>query len=89
MSLGSGIFLVALGAILAFAVRRDLGWLDIQVVGGVLIVTGIVVLVMTFAVWNKRRRGGTVTQSRELHDGQPTTVHERRVYHDSTTPPPA
>lgn len=88
MTIGTGIFFIAFGAILTFAVRRDLGWIDIQVVGGILMLTGMVMLGLTIALWSKRRRGGTVTQARALHDGQPTDVTERRVYHDSDAPPP-
>ena len=36
MGIGGSIFLIALGAILAFAVEADLGWLDLSVVGWVL-----------------------------------------------------
>lgn len=41
---GTGLTLIALGAILAFAVRGHPSWLNIQVVGWVLILTGIVAM---------------------------------------------
>jgi hypothetical protein len=40
MRTGASIFLIALGAILAFAVHADVGWLDLNVVGFVLILAG-------------------------------------------------
>lgn len=89
MSLGTGIFLVSLGAILTFAVRRDLFWLDIQVLGGVLMLTGVVVLVITGSLWRARRRSRTVTQDKQMQEGQPTAVTEHRVYHDPGSPPPS
>jgi hypothetical protein len=41
MRTATGLFLVALGAILAFAVQGHPSWLNIQVVGWVIILTGI------------------------------------------------
>lgn len=58
MGIGGSIALLVIGAILAFAVKdTDLGgWLDINVVGWVLILGGIAMLVITLSVWNSRRR---------------------------------
>jgi phosphate/sulfate permease len=42
MTLGVSLFLVAVGAILRFAVTADVAGIDIQVVGTILIVVGIV-----------------------------------------------
>jgi uncharacterized iron-regulated membrane protein len=56
MTIGTSIFVIALGAILAFAVRTDLGWLDVQVAGGVLMLTGAVMLAITLVMWSRRRR---------------------------------
>jgi hypothetical protein len=86
-SVGAGIFLIALGAILAFAVRRDLGWLDITIVGWVLMLTGVARLALALAIWSKRRSGGTVTQERTFENGHPASVSERRVYHEDAPPP--
>src|SRR6186997_3422220 len=58
MGIGGSIALLVVGAILAFAVKdTDLGgWLDINVVGWVLILAGLAGLVLTLWVWNSRRR---------------------------------
>jgi hypothetical protein len=58
MGIGGSIALLVIGAILAFAVKdTDLGgWLDINVVGWVLILAGLVGMVLTLWVWNSRRR---------------------------------
>lgn len=56
MGIGGSIFLIALGAILAFAVDANLGWLNIHVVGWVLMLVGLVGLVMTLWFWQNRRR---------------------------------
>jgi hypothetical protein len=56
MRLGTGIVLLALGAILAFAVRVQLSGLDLQVVGWILMVAGALGVVLELAVWAPRRR---------------------------------
>lgn len=62
MTIGTSIFVIAVGAILAFAVREDLGWLDVQIAGGILILTGLTMLAITGAMWSRRRRRGTVAE---------------------------
>lgn len=56
MGIGGSIFLIAVGAILAFAVNVHVGWLDLNVVGYVLMVAGLVGLLLTMWFWNSRRR---------------------------------
>lgn len=55
MGIGGGIFLIAVGAILAFAFKADAGWLDMQVVGWVLMLAGLAVLSLTLWFWRDRR----------------------------------
>jgi hypothetical protein len=56
MGIGGSIFLLALGAILAFAVNADISGLDINVVGYVLMLAGLIGLIITVWYWNSRRR---------------------------------
>jgi protein-S-isoprenylcysteine O-methyltransferase Ste14 len=56
VGIGGSIFLIALGAIFAFAVEYELGWLDLSVVGWVLMIAGVVGLIMTTWFWQSRRR---------------------------------
>jgi len=59
MSLGASLFLIAVGAILHFAVTADLAGIDIQVVGTILMVIGV--LGFAISLWmliNARERGG-------------------------------
>jgi len=56
MGIGGSIFLIALGAIFAFAVEFNLGWLDIEVVGWVLMLAGVFGLILTLWFWQNRRR---------------------------------
>jgi hypothetical protein len=69
VGIGGSIFLIALGAIFAFAVDVELGWLDLAVVGWVLMIAGVVGLVTTAWLWQGSRRRTVVT----------TPVEETRV----------
>ncbi len=42
MTLGAALFLIAVGAILRFAVTADLAGIDVQVVGTILMVVGVI-----------------------------------------------
>jgi hypothetical protein len=72
MGIGVGIFLVALGAILTFAVDWTVGGLDLKAVGWVLMAAGVVGLVLFFYFWNRRRSPAGVVASpvrREVSGG--------------------
>src|SRR6266508_748369 len=75
MGIGASIFLIAIGAIVAFGVNYQLSWLDLSVVGWVLMLSGSTGLVLTVYFWNRRRQAST-------------TVEERRYYNGRSTPPP-
>ncbi|MFY1696934.1 MULTISPECIES: DUF6458 family protein [unclassified Solwaraspora] len=62
MGIGGSIFLVALGAILAFAVEAELGFLNLNTVGWVLMAAGVFGLILTLWFWQSRRRS-VVTRS--------------------------
>ncbi len=66
MGIGVSIFLLALGAILAFAVNTDISGLDITVVGYILMFCGALGLLLTMLVLN--RTGTSVTEERVLRD---------------------
>jgi heme/copper-type cytochrome/quinol oxidase subunit 2 len=75
MYIGTSIFLIALGAILKFAVTGSVEGFDIQTAGTILIVVGIIGLVISllFAmVWNDRRRrpaaGDAVVEERSYRE---------------------
>jgi hypothetical protein len=57
MGIGGSIALMVIGAILAFAVKNTSlgGVIDLNVVGWILILAGLVGLVLTLWVWNSRR----------------------------------
>jgi hypothetical protein len=89
MGIGGSIFLLALGAILAFAVNAHVSGIDINVVGYVLMLAGLVGLIITIWYWNSRRRGSTVvSQSRPVVRGDGTYVNEYRETRRDDPPPP-
>jgi len=71
MGIGVSIFLIAVGAILAFAVEYDLNGLDIRVIGFILMAVGLIGLIMTafiFGPRNRNRGGGDVVEERRVYD---------------------
>jgi len=52
MSIGVGIFLMVLGAILAFAVETDVPGINVNTVGVILLVTGFVVVLYSLLFWS-------------------------------------
>jgi uncharacterized protein DUF6458 len=70
MGIGASIFLIAVGAILAFAVNADVSGLDIAVVGWILMVVGVIGLLMTAFIWGPRRTAarGEVVEERRVYD---------------------
>lgn len=62
MGIGFSIFLLAVGAILAFAVNASVAGIDINIVGWILMAAGVIGLVLTMVVLTPRRRR-TVTET--------------------------
>ncbi|GAA2496014.1 DUF6458 family protein [Winogradskya humida] len=93
MGIGGSIFLLALGAILAFAVNANISGLDINVVGYVLMLAGLVGLVLTLYFWNSRRRPAAVVDERPVIREEPVYRNDGEVvqeYRETTrrNPPP-
>jgi hypothetical protein len=59
MTIGSSLFLIAVGAILKFAVTASVAGVDLQVVGVILIVVGLVGLVLGLGLWISARADRT------------------------------
>ncbi|MFL5828209.1 MAG: DUF6458 family protein [Thermoleophilaceae bacterium] len=72
MGIGTSIFLIAAGAILKYAVTGHVSGVDIQTVGLILMIVGILGLIISLlylAIWSDRTRG-------------------RGAYPDNAPPPP-
>ena len=56
MGIGTSIFLIAIGAILYFAVNADISGLEISTVGLILMIVGILGLIISFFLMNQATR---------------------------------
>lgn len=78
MGIGGSIFLLALGAILAFAVKTSINGIDLQVVGYILMAAGALGIVLFLAVFGPRtRRVPYVEDTTVVRD---RTTRDRDVY---------
>jgi Na+/melibiose symporter-like transporter len=71
MGIGTSIFLIAVGAILYFAVETSISGIDIATVGLILMIVGIIGLVISLfwmTVWADRRREREATVVRDRRD---------------------
>jgi hypothetical protein len=64
MGIGASIFLLAVGAILGFAVDDRVQGVDLHTVGFIMMAAGILGLVVTTLVFGGNRRNGVVTEER-------------------------
>lgn len=72
MAIGSGIFLIVLGAILAFAVNVDSSAVDLDVIGWICMGAGVVAILVSLVVSAQARN----TTHREIVD---QNIDERHV----------
>ena len=73
MGIGVSILLIAIGAILAFAVEAEVSGVDITTVGWILLIVGIIGLVLSMIFWSSW--------------GGPGYWSRRRTYVDEGPPP--
>ena len=66
MTIGGSIALIITGAILAFAVSLEVAGIDIQVIGLILMLGGVIGLI--FGLTMRRRRGAVVTRTTDIED---------------------
>jgi membrane-bound ClpP family serine protease len=60
MRIGASLFLIAVGAVLKFAVTKQISGVSVGVVGVILMIVGIVGLLITLVLMNTRRRTDVV-----------------------------
>ena len=83
MSIGAGIVLFAIGAILAFAVNVQLTWVNLDMIGYILMAAGAVVFILGLVLMMRRRQSATVTRTAV------DPVANERVTRQSTSTTPA
>jgi hypothetical protein len=64
MGLGVGIFLAAIGAVLAFAVNATVSGVNIHTVGWILLIVGIIGVVLSMIFWSSWAGPGYFTGRR-------------------------
>jgi len=78
MGIGAGVFLIAVGAILTFALDVSVSGIDLKVVGVILMLAGLVGIAVDLAVFAPRRRVGRDTVVEPAYGSR--TVVERERY---------
>jgi uncharacterized protein DUF6458 len=72
MYIGTSIFLIALGAVLKYAVTATVAGIDIQTAGLILMIVGAIGLVLSLflmTAWSdRRRRGDAAVEERRYRD---------------------
>jgi uncharacterized protein DUF6458 len=69
MGIGVSIFLIAIGAILTFAINADsVNFVNIDAVGIILMIVGLIGLIMTAFIWGPRSRRSDVVEERRVYD---------------------
>jgi Domain of unknown function (DUF6458) len=93
MNIGVSIFLITLGAILAFAVNATVSGLDINVIGVILLIVGIGWLTLSLVLLNSRRTrlrstgSGALVEERRIYNEPPAAnAYETRVYDEPPLP---
>jgi hypothetical protein len=71
MTIGASVFLIAIGAILTFAVEKTVSGIDLDVVGIILMLAGALGILLDLIIFAPRRRGVV---------GGRTVVEDREVY---------
>jgi uncharacterized membrane protein len=80
MGIGTSIFLIAVGAILKYAVNAHTSGVNLDTVGVILMIVGVIGLLITLlwmTLWADRRRGAVVRERDVVAD---PVVRERDVY---------
>jgi hypothetical protein len=71
MGIGTSLFLIAVGAILYFAVDADISGIEITTIGVILMVVGVIGLLISLFLLSSMRRGAT---------SERTVVRDREPY---------
>jgi len=80
MSIGTGVVLFVIGAILAFAVNIQVDWADLTLIGYILMGAGVIVFLVGIILMARRRTTNVVTRTEGTADGGTAT---RRTVRES------
>ncbi|MBW3620312.1 MAG: hypothetical protein KY461_08710 [Actinobacteria bacterium] len=82
MRIGVSIFLIALGAILRFALETSVDGIDLAMTGVILMVVGVLGLVLSLAFWSSlspSRRRGTVAGTQVVHETETVSTRDPEI----------
>jgi Domain of unknown function (DUF6458) len=77
MRIGASLFLIAVGAILKFAVTTNMRGIDLHVVGVILMIIGFVGLAFDLFLWSNRRRTVITQEPNATYISEPGEPLER------------
>jgi len=81
MGIGTSIFLIAVGAILKYAVNTEVSGIEISTIGVILMVVGVLGLLISLlyaTIWADRRRRGVVAEAPVV--AERPVAREREIY---------
>ena len=81
MGIGSGIFLFVVGAILTFALNVETSFVDLDLVGYILMAAGAVIFVISLVLMTKKR--STTSTVRQVDNGGAERVTQRETRSDT------
>lgn len=83
MSIGTGIVLFVIGAVLVFALNIEVEWVDLNMVGYIFMGAGVVVFLIGIILLARRRKTETVTRTNvDPATGEPVTRRSKRSSND-------
>lgn len=84
MSIGAGIALFVIGAILVYAVNADVPYVDLDLIGYILMGAGAVIFVLGLIFLFRRRSTAQITRTVDPVAGERVTETESRTSGDTT-----
>jgi hypothetical protein len=80
MSIGLGIFLFIVGAVLRFALRVSVSWINLELVGDLLMGAGVVVAIIGVVLLVRKRSSVTTVHTAvDPHSGESIASRETKV----------
>lgn len=82
MSIGTGIVLFVIGAVLTFALNIQLDWINLHLVGALLMGAGLVVFIIGLVLTLRKRQSVTTVRSGVDASGQSVAERHTAVTND-------
>ncbi|MBC7443145.1 MAG: hypothetical protein H7311_11645 [Ramlibacter sp.] len=80
MSLGLGIFLIVVGAVLVYALNISVDWIDVELVGYILMGAGAVIVILGVVLLTRKRSSVTTVRSAvDPANGEQVTSEKRSI----------